>query len=292
MIDRLVILGATGDLASRYPVPAPARLDAAGVLPADFRVTAVGREALSSDEYRSRLAAAFDEEGIGGSTSGDLLPIVRLRRRHRERWGAVRCARSARRSLRGLPGRSARALRARGTRAGQGRPAGWEPDRVEKLSGEDLAWARQLNRVLAESVGEHAVHRVDHFLGKQTVQNLLGLRVAIRVFEPLWNRQHVERIEIVWEEELTIEGRSGHYDRVGALRDMVQSHLLQLLCLVAIEPRATLGERAVRHARRDGTCAGSYRGRHSTGVAASRRSTSSCSRSASRPTRTTRCSSR
>jgi glucose-6-phosphate 1-dehydrogenase len=114
---------------------------------------------------------------------------------------------------------------------------------VEKPFGRSLGEARVLNRLLDRRFGKDAVFRADHVLGLQTVQNILGLRFANRVFEPLWNAGHVQRVEIAWEETVALEGRAGYYDHAGALRDMVQYHLLQLLCLVAMEPPTRLDPR-------------------------------------------------
>ena len=114
---------------------------------------------------------------------------------------------------------------------------------LEKPFGSDQSSARELNRLLAEVADEESIFRVDHFLAKQTVQNVLGLRFANRIFEPLWNAQHIHSVDIVWDETLTLEGRAGYYDRAGALRDMLQNHLLQLLCLVAMEPPHALTRR-------------------------------------------------
>ena len=105
--------------------------------------------------------------------------------------------------------------------------------------------------LIGEVVREDAVFRIDHFLAEQTVLNLLGLRFANRVFEPVWNSLHVERVDIVWDETVGLEGRAGYYDHAGALRDMVQNHLLQLLSLVAMEPPTHLGERALRDRKVD-----------------------------------------
>jgi hypothetical protein len=118
------------------------------------------------------------------------------------------------------------------------------PDRsrvvVEKPFGRSLAEARSLNQLLGRCFGEKATFRADYFLGLQTVQNLLGLRFANRVFEPVWNAGHVERVEVVWDETVDLQGRAGYYDHAGALRDVVQNHLLQLVCLTAMEPPARL----------------------------------------------------
>src|SRR5919106_5651213 len=122
---------------------------------------------------------------------------------------------------------------------------------LEKPFGEDLDSARALNRLLAELVDERHVFRVDHFLAMTTVQNVLGTRLANRVLEPIWNCTHIDEVEIIWDESLALEGRAGYYDDVGALKDMVQNHLLQLLCLVAMEPPISLGERDLRDRKVD-----------------------------------------
>ena len=117
---------------------------------------------------------------------------------------------------------------------------------LEKPFGHDQASAAELNAVLTRLVPEEHVHRVDHFLGKSTVLNILGLGFANRLFEPLWSAQHVERVDVVFDEDLGLAGRAGYYDRAGALADMVQSHLLQLLALLAMDPPATISERDLR----------------------------------------------
>ena len=122
---------------------------------------------------------------------------------------------------------------------------------IEKPFGHDLASAQALNALLATAAPESAIHRVDHFLEKQTVQNVLGLRFANRIFEPIWNREHIEKVEIIWDETLALEGRASYYDRAGALRDMIQNHLLQVMALVAMEPPPTLHERDLRDRKVD-----------------------------------------
>jgi glucose-6-phosphate 1-dehydrogenase len=119
---------------------------------------------------------------------------------------------------------------------------------LEKPFGTDLRSARALNRLLASFIPERQVHRVDHFLGKSTVLNILGLRFANRLFEESWNASNIERIEINYDEQLGLEGRAGYYDHAGALIDMIQSHLLQVLAVIAMEPPSTLDSDDLRGA--------------------------------------------
>jgi glucose-6-phosphate 1-dehydrogenase len=117
---------------------------------------------------------------------------------------------------------------------------------LEKPFGTDAASARSLNKLLAQLVAEDDIHRVDHFLGKSTVLNILGLRFANRIFEPVLNNAHVATVDIVFDEDLALEGRAGYYDRAGALVDMVQSHLLQILALLTMDAPPTLEARELR----------------------------------------------
>lgn len=117
---------------------------------------------------------------------------------------------------------------------------------MEKPFGSGEESARRLNRTLKALVPEDHIHRVDHFLGKATVFNILGLRFANRMLEPVWSNQHIEKVEIFFDEKLTVEGRSRYYDKAGALRDMIQSHLLQIMALMAINGPATIHERDLR----------------------------------------------
>lgn len=119
---------------------------------------------------------------------------------------------------------------------------------MEKPFGSDQESARHLNNVLAALVPEDHIHRVDHFLGKATVLNILGLRFANTFLEPVWNREHIEKVEIIFDEDLALEGRARYYDGAGALRDMIQSHLLQVMALLAVEPPASVEERDLRDA--------------------------------------------
>ncbi|QOV38348.1 glucose-6-phosphate dehydrogenase [Streptomyces ferrugineus] len=253
MIRRLAVFGATGDLTARFLLPALAALEAAGQLGGPLQLTGAGREDWSSEKYREWIAAQFDRHGAH-------LPA--------EAREAVQASARYLRADVTDPADVAAAIAGDGPVAvylalppalfppvitalhEAGLPAG---SRVvlEKPFGEDLASAQELNRLLAELVPEQAVFRVDHFLAMTTVQNVLGSRLANRVLEPIWNSTHIAEVEIVWDETLALEGRAGYYDHVGALKDMIQNHLLQLLCLVAMEPPITLGERDLRDRKVD-----------------------------------------
>jgi glucose-6-phosphate 1-dehydrogenase len=117
---------------------------------------------------------------------------------------------------------------------------------VEKPIGRDLASAQLLNDTIGNVFREEQIFRIDHYLGKETVQNLMALRFANALFEPLWNSSHIDHVQITVAESVGLEGRAGYYDKAGALRDMVQNHILQLLCLVAMEPPSSMNAEAVR----------------------------------------------
>ncbi|NYI04849.1 glucose-6-phosphate dehydrogenase [Allostreptomyces psammosilenae] len=250
----LTVFGAGGDLAARYLFPALADLLAAGRLPGDFRLRGADRRDWDDDSFRHHVRAAVAGHPPGGARD----TAAELARRADYAVTDVTDAAAVAEALKNLDGPLVvyLALPARlfepCVRALRG--AGLPPDSrvvVEKPFGVSRESARTLNALLSDTVPETQVFRIDHFLAKQTVQNVLGLRLANRVFESVWNAQNVERVEIAWEETLALEGRAGYYDRSGALRDMLQNHLLQLLCLVAMEPPRTLGERDLRDRKVD-----------------------------------------
>ena len=128
----------------------------------------------------------------------------------------------------------------------QARSGSWARIIVEKPFGTDLPSGQQLNGLVREAFSEKATFRIDHYLGKETAQNLMVMRFANAIFEQLWNARYIDHIQITASEPLGVEGRAGYYDKAGALRDMVQNHLLQLLCLAAMEPPVGLDADAVR----------------------------------------------
>ncbi len=254
MIRHMLVLGALGDLAARYLLPALARLREAGELPEGFRVSALARDDQDTPGYREfageNLAEhAPDTPEAARSGLVEALEYYQADVTDPERIKAA-LGDSGEPVIVYLalpPAVFAPTIEALGE---AGLPEGSRIV-VEKPFGEDLESAQKLNRLLHDTFPEEAVFRVDHFLGLQTVQNVLGLRFANRVFEPLWNHDHVERVEIVWDETLALEGRAGYYDSAGALKDMIQNHLLQLLCLVGMEPPLTLHERDLRDRKVD-----------------------------------------
>ncbi|HVL93380.1 MAG TPA: glucose-6-phosphate dehydrogenase [Acidimicrobiales bacterium] len=249
---RLVILGASGDLTGRYLLRAVAELHSAGLLPGGLDIVGVGRDDWDDERFRHFAAGRLSRHApdLPDTVRDDV--VARLRYRHGDATDAD-ALRAAVADVSGpvlvylalppfvfAPAISALAV--------SHLPAGSRIV-VEKPFGTDLGSARQLNALLHRHFAEEAVFRIDHFLGKQTVQNVLGLRFANRVFEPLWCSEHIDSVDIVWDESVALEGRAGYYDHTGALRDMIQNHLLQLLTFVAMERPSGLGERPLRDAK-------------------------------------------
>jgi glucose-6-phosphate 1-dehydrogenase len=253
VIDRLVIFGGTGDLTGRYLLPGLAALMANGYLSDGFELVGASREDVGDERYRDWAAGWLERQ----APDVDAETTTRL----------VSSSRYAQLDL-GDPANVARCLAGDGPVAAYlalppavfpmavsaihqaGLPADSQVV-LEKPFGEDLESAQTLNRLLRDLVDERHVFRVDHFLAMTTVQNILGTRLANRVLEPIWNSAHIDEVEIIWDESLALEGRAGYYDSVGALKDMVQNHLLQILCLVAMEPPISLGERDLRDRKVD-----------------------------------------
>ena len=253
MIERLVIFGATGDLTARYLLPGIAALHDAGLLPDGFALTCSSREDWDGARYRDWVSAQLERH------AGDLKPDGR-------QAVAAACG-YLRADVTDAPEVAAAVAGDGPAAAYLALPPAVFPAAVralrdatlppgsrivlEKPFGESLGDAVALNRLLSEFLPEEAVFRVDHFLAMTTVQNILGARLANRVLEPIWNAAHIAAVDIVWEESLALEGRAGYYDGVGALKDMIQNHLLQLLCLIAMEPPVSLGERDLRDRKVD-----------------------------------------
>jgi glucose-6-phosphate 1-dehydrogenase len=268
-----VIFGASGDLTHRLLVPALYNLEATGLLPAGFTIIGVARREMSVDEFRRNLVDGlrkfatrpFDEALVDrllhglDYLAGEFDDPATYRRLH----DAVQRAEyelgtrgNAIFYLATPP--SAFAVVARGlAEAGLLRQEGgrWRRVIVEKPFGTDLASARELNRTLRSLMDESQIYRIDHYLGKETVQNIMVLRFGNGLFEPLWNRDHVDHVQITVAETVGVESRGRFYDATGALRDMVPNHVFQLLALTAMEPPVRFDAEAVRTEKTKLLCA-------------------------------------
>ncbi len=260
----IVIFGATGDLTHRKLIPALYNLAADGELPPAVTVIGFARREKSSDEFRRELEESTRK--FSRQTVRDEIwkPFAQSIFYHQSDFAAESGYQSLAAKLdkidkeRGTRGNRLfyfavapdqfepilKNLKAAGLN--KTREGSWARVIVEKPFGTDLASARELNRVVRNSFTEEQTYRIDHFLGKETAQNILVLRFANAIFEPLWNTRYIDHVQITAAETLGVEGRAGYYEGAGALRDMVQNHLLQLLCLVAMEAPTDLGADSIR----------------------------------------------
>jgi glucose-6-phosphate 1-dehydrogenase len=260
----IVIFGATGDLTHRKLIPALYNLAADGELPPAVAVVAVARRDKNDEGFRKELEEAvrkFSRQSVRDDiwkTFGQSISY------HRTEFHDLKGYESLAERLKQID-------KERGTRGNRlfylavapdqfediltnlkkaglnSAPEGsWARVIVEKPFGTDLATARELNRVVSNSFSEEQTYRIDHFLGKETAQNILVLRFANAIFEPLWNTRYIDHVQITAAETLGVEGRAGYYDKSGALRDMVQNHLLQLLCLISMEAPTDLRADSIR----------------------------------------------
>jgi glucose-6-phosphate 1-dehydrogenase len=260
----LVIFGASGDLTHRLLVPALYNLAASGLLPDAFALIGVARSESSSEAFRDDLAKSlpkFATRDIDERVVKRLLACVayvqgepddaatykkiglELARIERER-----ATKGNRLFYLATPPAAFMPIGCHLGQSGLAREenGAWRRVVIEKPFGTDLASARDLNQKLLGVLKEDQIFRIDHYLGKETVQNIMVLRFANGLFEPIWNRHHIEHVQITVAESLTVGRRGSYYDAMGALRDMVPNHLIQLLSLIAMEPLSRFAADAVR----------------------------------------------
>ncbi|UYO48018.1 glucose-6-phosphate dehydrogenase [Rhodopseudomonas palustris] len=264
-----VIFGVTGDLTHRLVIPALYNLAEAKLLPEKFCVVGVTRKEMSSDGLRDSLMQGlrkYATRPVDDKVADQLLYCVtavsadpsepqsfdQLRERL-EKLEANRNTGGNRLFYLATPPDAFAPIATELGRAGllEETSGAWRRLVVEKPFGTDLASAKALNDHLLSIISEHELYRIDHYLGKETVQNILVLRFSNGMFEPIWNREHIDHIQITVEEKLGVGHRGSFYDKTGALRDMVPNHLFQLLSLVAMEPPAHFNAHAVRSAKAD-----------------------------------------
>lgn len=262
----IVIFGASGDLTKRKLIPAIFDLARQGVLPSGFTIVGAGRTAMSHDGFREYMLKALKEFGRFQESEKALwetfvrgLFYVTIDPGKPEEYAKLKkeleVINEARRAgenvlfyLSTPPGMYSPIVKGLAS-AAMNKPRGqstWVRIIIEKPFGVDLKSARQLNREVLSVFDEEQVYRIDHYLGKETVQNLLVFRFANGIFEPIWNRNYIDHIQITAAETVGVENRGGYYEHAGAMRDMIQNHMLQLLALTAMEPPVLFDAQQVR----------------------------------------------
>jgi glucose-6-phosphate 1-dehydrogenase len=259
----VVIFGATGDLNRRKLLPALCNLHKDRLLPPSFAVVCVGRHPLDVVALTASLREGVVEHsrreidddlwsdvarGLSYVDADDAAGYGRLGE-HLDRVDRDRGTAGNRLFYLATPPSGFAPIVELLGRSGLNRPrrpGAWSRIVVEKPIGTDLETARELNRVLNRVFDERDVFRIDHYLGKETVQNLLVFRLANAIFEPLWNRKYVDHVQLTAAETIGVEGREAYYEESGATRDVVQNHMFQLLCLTAMEPPVSLAADAIR----------------------------------------------
>lgn len=264
----LVIFGAAGDLTQRLLIPSLYNLAHHHLLPKDFAVVGFARNEMSDEDFRQSLRTAIDQSARVGTIEPAIWEDLEKRLHYitasfDDKAGYTRLAE--------ILAQCDRDLRTQGnylfylatpptffgviteqldqaalTEEREEAGRGWRRIVIEKPFGRDLDSAKVLNHTVLSAFEEHQVYRIDHYLGKETVQNMMVFRFANGMYEPVWNRRYIDNVQITVAETVGVEGRGGYYDTAGVLRDMIQNHMFQLLALVAMEPPHSFQSEAVR----------------------------------------------
>lgn len=258
----LVIFGASGDLTTRKLLPALFNLFCDKLLPDSFAILGVGRTPLNDTNFRNKINSSFIEAESNSDLVNSfisLLHYISIDTSDKDSYSALKAKLKELNTIYNANGNYIfylatpptlyriipEALSLHGL--SKNRNGAWRRLIVEKPFGYDLRSARQLNKDLLLFFNEDQIYRIDHYLGKETVQNLMVTRFSNGIFEPLWNRNYVDHIEITSAENIGVGSRGGYYDKSGALRDMLQNHLLQLVGLIAMEPPGVNSSNAIRN---------------------------------------------
>jgi glucose-6-phosphate 1-dehydrogenase len=263
----LVIFGASGDLTSRKLIPALCDLENQNLLPDNFAVLGTGRSEMNDDQFREKMALAIEKYANKESCqdkdkkagflkrlfylsidTADQGEYIRLKDRLSDLDQYFSTGGNYLYYLATPPGMYEPIINNLSVnQLNRASAQSWRRIIVEKPFGYDLETAKRLNKNLLHVFSEEQVYRIDHYLGKETVQNIFVTRFSNGIFEPLWNRNFIDRVEISSSESIGVENRGGYYDSAGALRDMVQNHLLQLVGLIAMEPPVVADATSVRN---------------------------------------------
>jgi glucose-6-phosphate 1-dehydrogenase len=257
----IVIFGASGDLTQRKLVPSLFNLSRKERMPKQFRIVGYGNTAFSDDQFRDHLAEGMKQFASFEYTEDEWNSFASNLVYQQGRYTDLADFKKLASFLKGWEKNSGNRIYYMATPPGVFpnivdllgltdqlvENSGWRRVVIEKPFGTDLKSARQLNEQIHKALNERQIYRIDHYLGKETVQNILVTRFANTIFEPLWNRNYIDHIEITVAEQVGVEHRARFYDSVGVLRDMFQNHLLQLVSLVAMEPPASFDATALRN---------------------------------------------
>jgi len=257
----VIIFGASGDLTQRKLIPSLFSLFIKKRLPTALRIVGHSKTRFTDDEFRTHLRAGVGEHGSIEHSAADWRAFAANITYHQGGYDEAEDFRSLDGAMGGAAGRSdnrlyyvatppevfPRIIRHLGETGQLRERNGWRRVVIEKPFGTDLRTARKLNEEVHGALRERQIYRIDHYLGKETVQNILVTRFANTIFEPLWNRNYIDHVQITVAEDVGVEHRAGYYEQVGVLRDMFQNHLLQLTCLVAMEPPASFDAATLRN---------------------------------------------